>query len=50
MIRREEDKEQPNEIHEPESTHKRLALTAGERRLLQDIYLTDFDNFDENTG
>jgi len=50
MIRREEDKEPPNALHESELTHKRLTLTAGERRLLQDIYLTDFDDFDENAG
>lgn len=50
IIRREEDREPSNEVVESESAHKRLALTAGERRLLQDIYLTDFDDVDEHTG
>lgn len=50
IIRREEDREPSNEVVQSEFTHKRLALTAGERRLLQDIYLTDFDDLDENTG
>jgi len=30
-----------------ETSYRRIFLTAGERKLLQDIYLTDFDQLDE---
>ena len=47
MVRREEDKEQHLEVFDSEATNERIFLTAGERRLLQDIYLTDFSQSDK---
>jgi hypothetical protein len=44
VIRREEDQEHPLEALDTKTTQQRIFLTAGERRLLQDIYLTDFDD------
>lgn len=46
MIRREEDKEQFVETPDSDTNYQRIFLTAGERRLLQDIYLIDTDDLD----
>ena len=44
LIRRKADCESSLDNSDAEIHHNRLFLTAGERRLLQDIYLTDFDD------
>jgi hypothetical protein len=45
LIRRHEDQEQPTESEtiDSETPRERIFLTAGERKLLQDIYLSDLD-------
>jgi hypothetical protein len=45
IIRREKDRENNNEteVGECATTYRRIFLTAGEKRLLQDIYLSDID-------
>ncbi|OYV19181.1 MAG: hypothetical protein CG439_991 [Methylococcaceae bacterium NSP1-2] len=45
IIRRYEDREQLTEPEalDSEANYKRIFLTAGERKLLQDIYLSDLD-------
>jgi hypothetical protein len=48
IIRREEDKEGNMETLDSKTNYKRIFLTAGERRLLQDIYLTDFIDLSES--
>jgi hypothetical protein len=48
IIRRIEDRETANESENTDSTttYRRIFLTQGEKKLLQDIYLTDFDESD----
>ncbi len=46
MIRRKEDREAfvETEVADSETNDRRIFLTPGEKRLLQDIYLSDFDD------
>jgi hypothetical protein len=47
LVRREADSNPATlDSNEHKTSHKRMFLTAGEKRLLQDIYLTDFDDLD----
>ena len=48
MIRREADRNLSiaDESSDAETTTRRIFLTAGEKKLLQDIYQTDFDDLD----
>jgi len=45
IIRRSEDREPTNESEDTDSktTYRRIFLTSGEKKLLQDIYLSDLD-------
>lgn len=47
IVRREADREPATvDSNETKTSYKRMFLTAGEKRLLQDIYLTDFDDLE----
>jgi hypothetical protein len=48
LIRREADRGLSVETEDSESnkTHRRILLTPGERKLLQDIYLSDLEDLD----
>lgn len=49
IIRREEDREHANKTNaDSETTYRRIFLTPNEKKLLQDIYFTDFDDVSDS--
>ncbi len=46
IIRREIDREATDKTTDSEKPYRRIFLTPKEKKLLQDIYLTDFDDAD----
>lgn len=47
IIRREADKNLTGKTTDSEKPYRRIFLTPNEKKLLQDIYLTDFDESDK---